>query len=397
MSPQSHLGRLRRLACAALVAAAAGAQDAASANFQFTLIGTSPTGGVAASGTKSAALVVEPVGGSMTSGSYSVQLGAFGGVSMDALNGPQILDVSPSLGSCTGGETVRIRGLNFNQGGGAASATVKVGAAPAFLPSAATDQEIFFTAPPGNAGFADVRVTTAYGSLTLPAAYQYVCPGGPPTTIFSMTPVFGDMDGGTLVTLNGLSFVPGSAVLFDGVPATNVTIVNPETLTCRTPAHLPGYATPVVVNLQGVGSLPLGFEYRASAKVTNLGGGHPGTYGQPQQFLAGALPILGGPPFQAVLANAAHSAPAALILGPEVPGYLFPGTTCLLFISPNLNIFLPATTSVFGTAFLTFQIPDIPFLAGYTFAAQWAIVDENGAYDLFSASNALRLRLGYLP
>lgn len=388
----------RRAVAAALLVAAAVAQDASSASYKFELVELVGGGGVMASGTKSAVIAVEPVSGSMTSLGVSAEIGLLGGFGVSSFSGPQVVDVAPAFGTCDGGDLVRLRGFNFNQGGLGASVTVRVGSAPAFSPASVSDQEIYFATPPGNGGSADVVVTTAFGSLTLTAAFQYVCPGGPPVSIFSISPAVGDLDGGTLVTLTGLSFLSGSEVLFDGVPATNVTVVNAQTLTCRTPPHAPGYATPTVVNAQGAGSLPLAFEYKAYAKVTTLGGGCPGTYGFPQNFVSGALPIVGGPVFNAVLANAAHNAPVALFLGGEIPGgWIVPGTACLAFVDPVNNFFLPATTGPFGTAVIPLQVPDFPPLIGYPIAAQWFVVDENGALGLFSMTNALRIRLGVAP
>ena len=390
---------VRRFAAAFVVAAVcASAQDAASASVKFELVNLTGGAAVMASGTKSAALTLEPLGGTMSSAGVVAELGLLGPFDVEPFSGPQILDVSPSVGSCSGGDLVRIRGINFNQGGMGASVTVKIGDAPAFLPSSVTDQEIFFVTPAGNPGMAPVRVTTAFGTIVLDGLFQFVCPGGPPVTIFSISPTFGDLDGNTLVTLSGLSFVPGSVVLFDGLPATNVTIVNAQTLTCRTPAHAVGFATPTIVNVEGVSSLPLGFEYKAFAKVVNIGGGCPGSLGQPQNFLGGALPIVGGAPFNMILASAKQNAPAGLILGPEVPGgWQIIGTSCLAMIDPLDYLFFPTTSSPFGTAFLTFQVPNIPVLIGYSFASQWFVIDEGGALGIFSLTNGLRIRLGIAP
>jgi hypothetical protein len=387
-----------RLFAAALCVAAARAQDAASANVKFELLNVSGGAAVMASGTKSAVITLDPTAGTMSSAGVVAELGLAGATGVNAFSGPQIVDVSPPFGACSGGELVRIRGFNFNQGGMGASLTVKVGAAPAFLPSSVTDQEIFFITPPGNPGLAAVRVTTNFGSIELPGMYEFVCPGGPPATLFSISPAVGDLDGGTTVTLTGLSFLPGSTVLFDGAPASNVTIVNAQTLTCRTPAHVAGYATPTVVNSGGAASLPLGFEYKAYAKVTNLGGGCPGVFGFPQNFLGGNLPVVGGGAFNMILAAGKQNSPAGLVLGPEVPGgWLVVGTTCLAFVDPLDFLFFPTTSSPFGTAFMTFQVPYVPELIGYSFASQWFVIDEAGAAGIFSMTNALRLRLGIAP
>jgi hypothetical protein len=396
--------RRRLVAAAALFSAlfslgvGAKAQDAASTNVKFDLVTLDGGGEVSVSATRVAVLAVEPIAGSMSSATLNATLGVLSGATIDAFSGPQIVDVSPSFGDCSGGEIVRIRGLNFNQGGLGAAVTVKIGAAPPVTPNSVGPNEIYLTTPPGAAGSADVIVTTPFGSITLASAYDYVCPGGAPVAVFSISPAIGDADGDTLVTLTGLSFLPGSAVLFDGLSASNVVIVNETTLQCRTPAHPAGFATPVVVNSQGAGSLPFGFEYKAWAKVTNLGGGCPGTNGQPQCFVGGALPIVGGAPFQFVLANALSNSPSLLILGTEyVGGWVIDGTSCVAMIYPFDYLYFPATSSGFGTAVLTFELPPIPALVGFNIAAQWIVTDENGALGLFSMSNGLRVRLGIAP
>lgn len=69
------------------------------------------------------------------------------------------------------------------------------------------------------------------------------CAAFPPPTVTSISPPSGDKSGGTTVTIRGTNFGGPTAVTFDDLPATNVTVVDPTTITAVTPAHAPGNAT----------------------------------------------------------------------------------------------------------------------------------------------------------
>ncbi|KKM27841.1 hypothetical protein LCGC14_1570680 [marine sediment metagenome] len=55
--------------------------------------------------------------------------------------------------------------------------------------------------------------------------------------IHGISPVSGRIAGGTSVTITGLNFRLGATVLFDDSAATNVVVVDSETITCDTPAE----------------------------------------------------------------------------------------------------------------------------------------------------------------
>ncbi len=65
----------------------------------------------------------------------------------------------------------------------------------------------------------------------------------PPPTVASISPASGDKGGGTTVTIKGTNFAGPTAVTFDDLPATNVTVVDSTTITAVTPAHAVGPAT----------------------------------------------------------------------------------------------------------------------------------------------------------
>lgn len=58
--------------------------------------------------------------------------------------------------------------------------------------------------------------------------------------VTGISPVNGSTSGGTLVTVTGVDLDDTTGVLFDGTPATSVTVVNSSTVTCVTPAHATG-------------------------------------------------------------------------------------------------------------------------------------------------------------
>jgi hypothetical protein len=104
-----------------------------------------------------------------------------------------------------------------------------------------------------------VVVTNDLGPSTLADAFGY----DPAPIVNVVTPAFGPETGGTDVTILGAFFDARDlevAVEFDGVPATNVVLVNGSTITCTTPAGT-GLADVTVTNLNGEGLLVDGFRY----------------------------------------------------------------------------------------------------------------------------------------
>jgi len=91
-----------------------------------------------------------------------------------------------------------------------------------------------------------------------------VCAGASNPTITAISPASGLTAGGTNVTITGTGFVAGStSVKIGGVAATGVTVTNPTSLTCTTPAGTAG-AKDVVVTVTGAAAaatLSSGFTY----------------------------------------------------------------------------------------------------------------------------------------
>ena len=88
-----------------------------------------------------------------------------------------------------------------------------------------------------------------------------------PVTITSVSPNFGSTLGGTSVTITGTKFVTGAGVKINGVPATNVNVVNGTTITATTPiANIDSalYGATWTHNNEGAGTAGVGYWYSVS-------------------------------------------------------------------------------------------------------------------------------------
>ena len=96
-----------------------------------------------------------------------------------------------------------------------------------------------------------------------------------PPTITAINPVTGPTTGGTTVTVNGTNFVSGATVSIGGVPATNVSVLSPASLTARSGVRLDTGASNVVVTNPDGRSVTLtgAYDYRP-VLVANPGSGY---------------------------------------------------------------------------------------------------------------------------
>ena len=90
-------------------------------------------------------------------------------------------------------------------------------------------------------------------------------PTGNAPTIGSVGPSSGSPAGGETVTLTGTGFAePGAGtpiVRFGGVDATNVVVIDNNTLTCTVPPHAPGTVDIEIVTNHGTYVLPGAYTY----------------------------------------------------------------------------------------------------------------------------------------
>jgi hypothetical protein len=144
---------------------------------------------------------------------------------------PAVTSVSPSSGPTTGGTSVTITGTALT---GATS--VKFGSTAATAITVNSDTSITATSPPGQAGAADVTVTTAGGTSTTHPGDQYTYTPPPAPTVTNVSPGSGPNTGGTSVTITGTGFSGATAVNFgSGNPAT-FSVSNPTTIMATAPA-----------------------------------------------------------------------------------------------------------------------------------------------------------------
>ncbi|WP_170206017.1 IPT/TIG domain-containing protein [Klugiella xanthotipulae] len=153
-----------------------------------------------------------------------------------------VTGILPATGSEAGGETVTITGTCFT-----GAVDVLFGSEPATSFVVVTDTSISAVVPAGSAGLVNVTVTGSVecGNSVLTGGYEYVTVVQP--VLGSITPDSGPATGGTVVTATGSGFETAVSVTFDGLPATNVTVVSDTEITVVTPAHGAGVVD-VVVN-----------------------------------------------------------------------------------------------------------------------------------------------------
>ena len=94
-------------------------------------------------------------------------------------------------------------------------------------------------------------------------------PSGTAPRVTAISPSNGTTVGGTTVTITGSNFASGAIVSVGGVDATQVTVINPNTLTAITGPHAAGTADVVVAVGSQRGTLPNGYTYVAPQQSAN--------------------------------------------------------------------------------------------------------------------------------
>jgi len=213
---------------------------------------------------------------------------------------PGVSGVSPANGPAAGGNAVTISGSNFLAG-----ATVSFGGSAATNVVVVNATSISATTPSHEPGLVAVTVTNRDAqSATLTNAYSY----NPAPGVSVVSPSDGLVTGGTAVTVTGSNFSTGATVSFGGTAATNVTVVNGNTITTTTPAHSAGAVTVTVTNPDAqTGTLPNGYTYNT------LSGGI--TFIQKQQIMTDGSSTIATKAFDASV-TAGDLLVVALTVGP---------------------------------------------------------------------------------
>ena len=165
---------------------------------------------------------------------------------------PTLASVNPADGPAAGGTTVTITGTGLT-----GTTDVTFDGVPATGVLVVDDSTVTATTPAHVAGLVDVSVTTAGVTDTLVNAFTYVAA----PTLASVGPTSGPAAGGTTVTLTGTGLTGTTDVTFDGVPATDVVVVDDSTVTVTTPAHAAGTVDVVVTTSGGSATATAAFDY----------------------------------------------------------------------------------------------------------------------------------------
>ncbi|MEL0627543.1 IPT/TIG domain-containing protein [Salinibacterium amurskyense] len=172
---------------------------------------------------------------------------------------PAITDIDPGSGPATGGTAVTITGTDF---GGSTGVTFDGVAATDFV--VVSDTEITVTSPAHAAGAVDVIIQHPAGASDA-AEFTYT----PVPLISALTPDFGPVAGGTVVTITGSEFTDATGVTFDGTDGTSFTVDSDTQITVTSPAHALGAVDLIIERATG-DSAPSTFTYRGAPTVSDL-------------------------------------------------------------------------------------------------------------------------------
>jgi len=179
-----------------------------------------------------------------------------------------VTTVNPTAGPEAGGTEVTIGGSGLD---GVTGVSFDGNAGTDLVVN--SDTELTVNTPAGT-GEVPIILTADGSNTTAPNTFTYI-PAGTPPTITGVNPNQGPTAGGTTVTIGGTNFDgDDTTVSFDGVPATDTTVVSPTEITATTPAGTAGAVDVTVTTGSGQeATLPDGYTYIADSND----GGTPGT------------------------------------------------------------------------------------------------------------------------
>ena len=204
--------------------------------------------------------------GAVVVAALMLSLGGIGALSAQAVGSPPTVTSVPSSGGSTaGGLTVTIIGTNFTN-----VQSVKFGSTPATLYTVDGDTQITATSPAGAVGTVDVTVTTLDGTSAISSADQFSYL--PQPTLTGLSPAFGPVAGGTVVTITGTDLTGAFLVSF-GATIVPFTVNSPTSVTVTTPGPMSPGAIDVFVVTHGGGtdaSAASKFTYALAPAVTGV-------------------------------------------------------------------------------------------------------------------------------
>ncbi len=151
-----------------------------------------------------------------------------------------VMAIRPNIGPVAGGTQVTIVGTGFLPG-----ARVVIGGERAEAVEVLDPTRIIAVTPAHEVGFVDVVVRNPeLPAAILATAFEYV----PAPTIRGMAPPEIPVSGGVPIRIEGRGFEDGVTVTINGLPASDVVVVNDRLLTAVAPVGVLGPATLVVEN-----------------------------------------------------------------------------------------------------------------------------------------------------
>ncbi|MFC5345246.1 IPT/TIG domain-containing protein [Brevundimonas staleyi] len=297
---------------------------------------------------------------------------------------PTLATLSPSSGAIAGGTVVTLTGTGFVAGATSVTIGGETVSASGVTVNSATS--LTFVAPAHAAGSVDVTVATP-GGVSSVANGAFIYYGAPTAAVLS--PSVGGGVGGTVVTLTGTGFVPGSTSIRIGgvqVAASNVTVTGSTSLSFSTPAHAVGRVDLTVTTPYGTTAPLIGaFTYALPTATALSPSTGPTTGGTVVTltgtgFAAGSTSVMiGGEavPASAVtvasatsltFATPAHAAGAVDVTVTTLDGTSAPLIGQFTYVlptpAPTLTAISPASGSLTGGTVVTLTGTD--FVAGST-------------------------------
>ena len=181
---------------------------------------------------------------------------------------PRVTSVSVTSGPAAGGTSVTVTGTGFT-----GATAVTFGGIPAASFTVNGDTSITAVSPAASAGTVDVMVTTAGGPSSASSGDQFTFIAVP--TVSGISPDSGTVDGGTLVTITGASFIDVIAVDF-GETQTGFTVTDESSITAVAPAaEAPDTVHVTVVTVGGMSATSAAdeFTYTTATMTSTCGDG----------------------------------------------------------------------------------------------------------------------------
>ena len=150
---------------------------------------------------------------------------------------PTLAWIKPAIGPAAGGTLAWLSGTGFQAG-----ALIFVAGRPGADVVVSGAGTATFRTPKGQPGAADVAIVNPDGQqASLAGAFAFTSGTTPSIKLTGALPTQGSVAGGTVVTVSGTGFVPGTTAFVDGVPAATK-LTSPNAIELTTPAHGPGLA-----------------------------------------------------------------------------------------------------------------------------------------------------------